>query len=106
VDLPSFIASVSKRVAEHLCLHHELHEYDLDEDSSKAYVSSCFATLRLCVYIPKSSDSDGIEQFGGLFQMITDIWLLLAVILGGMVNTLPSIDSKSVVNKVFDFKYL
>jgi len=50
-------AEYSQYFADNLCLHHELHEYDQDEDSSKASAPRCFAVPRR-VYIPKSSGSD------------------------------------------------
>merc|ERR1712093_472190 len=55
VDLPLSTASASKRSTVNLCVHHELHEYDQDEEDSSRAISRVPVLQR--VYIPKSSGS-------------------------------------------------
>jgi hypothetical protein len=68
-----------------LCVHHELHEYDQDEDSSKAYVPLVLLSHDVFTF---RKVLVAIERMGGLSQR-TDIWLFLAgCLLGGVVNAL------------------
>jgi hypothetical protein len=62
-----------QHLSHHLCVHHELHEYDQDEDSSKACVPrvllshDAFTFRKVLV---------AMERLGALF-LRTDIWLVL-----------------------------
>jgi hypothetical protein len=68
-----------------LCVHHELHEYDQDEDSSKACVPPVLLSHDVFTF---RKVLVAVERMGGLSQRM-DIWLFLAGCLpGGLVNTL------------------
>jgi hypothetical protein len=61
----------TQRAADNLCVLHELHEYDQDEDSSKALVPHGLLSHNVFTF---RKVLVAIERLGGLFQR-TDIWL-------------------------------
>ena len=62
-----------QHLSHHLCVHHELHEYDQDEDSSKACVPRVLLSHDAFTFrkVPVA-----MERLGALF-LRTDIWLIL-----------------------------
>jgi hypothetical protein len=68
-----------------LCVHHELHEYDQDEDLGKACVPPVLLSHDVFTF---RKVLVAIERMDDLVQR-ADIWLFLAgCFLGGVVNTL------------------
>lgn len=70
----SLIFDLPQRLADDLCLHHELHEYDQDEDSRRAYVPN---VLRSHDFFTFRKVLIAIERMGGLSPQRMDVWLVL-----------------------------
>jgi len=65
VDLLLFTASASKRSANNLCVHHELHEYDQDDDFSNAFVPHALLSHDVFTF---RKVLVAIQRLGGLFE--------------------------------------
>jgi hypothetical protein len=65
---------ISQRLSDNLCLHHELHEYDQDEDSRRAYATNVLRSHDVFTF---RKVLVAIERLGDLFPQRMDVWLVL-----------------------------
>ena len=60
-----------QHLADDLCLHHELHEYDQDEDLRRAYAPNVLRSHEVFTF---RKVLVAIERLGDLFSQRMDVW--------------------------------